>query len=247
MIKTLFSVNVNKFALIRNSRGNNQPDLLRIIENCIAYGAQGITVHPRPDGRHILYSDLDQIKAWLLTHAPKIEFNIEGYPSRDFLNKVIAVCPDQVTLVPDPPEALTSSNGWDLKKEAHSLRDIILELKAHAIRTSLFINPSLAGIETLPHIQTDRVELYTFDYARQFNDRPEMAIAPYRELVVALKNLPVDINAGHDLNAENLSYFLKELKVIKEVSIGHALVCDALDLGLKSAIKNYLECFRKVS
>ncbi len=238
---TDLSVNVNKFALVRNARGADLPNLIDISNKCLNYGANGITVHPRPDERHAKFSDLEPIKN-LLSKFESKEFNIEGYPSDFFVKKVIEVKPDQVTLVPDPPGALTSSFGWDCEANKNLLKDIVGEFKKNNIRVSIFINPSIRTLESLEIIKTDRVELYTFDYAHNFNDNKEIAIKDYIEVTKFLqKDFPeIELNAGHDLNLENLKFFLNKINNIKEVSIGHALICDTFEFGLEETIKKYL-------
>tara|TARA_B110000196_G_C20999373_1_gene592217 strand:- start:84 stop:821 length:738 start_codon:yes stop_codon:yes gene_type:complete len=237
---TLLSINVNKFALLRNARGTDHPNLIDMCEKCIKFGAQGITVHPRPDERHAKFSDLPEITN-LVKKFDQIEFNIEGYPSEYFIKEIIKNHPNQVTLVPDPPEALTSSFGWDCRENKTFLREIISEFKSNKIRVSLFVSPSIKNLENLSDINTDRVELYTFDYAKNFLLDKNIAIEPYKEVVNFLhQNFPkIELNAGHDLNLENLDFILKEIPSIKEVSIGHALICDAFTLGLKDTIKKY--------
>ena len=237
---TLLSINVNKFALLRNARGADHPNLIDVCEKCITYGAQGITVHPRPDERHAKFSDLSDI-ADLVNKYNKIEFNIEGYPSEFFIKEVIKNRPNQVTLVPDPPGALTSSFGWDCKKNKNLLKESVYEFRTNNIRVSLFVNPSIKNLDHLSEIKTDRVEFYTFDYAKNFLSNNQKAIAPYIELANFLnKNFPkIGLNAGHDLNLENLNFILKKIPVIKEVSIGHALVCDAFIFGLEKTIAKY--------
>lgn len=243
---TSLSVNINKFALIRNARGADMPNLVDISKKCIDYGADGITVHPRPDERHVKFSDLEELKN-LTTNYEKIEFNIEGYPSNDFIKKVIEVSPDQVTLVPDPPEALTSSFGWDCEKNSDFLSDVIKKFKANDIRVSIFINPSICTLSNLKTINPDRVELYTFDYARNYIHDQTSAIEPYVEVAEYLnKKCPeISLNAGHDLNLVNLKYFLQNIPRIKEVSIGHALVCDSIDYGLTQTIEKYKKISQK--
>ena len=238
---TLLSVNVNKFALLRNARGADQPNLINICKKCIQFGAQGITVHPRPDERHAKFSDLSNISN-LISRLDKIEFNIEGYPSKYFIEEVIKNHPNQVTLVPDPPEALTSSFGWDFKKNKNFLKETINEFHLNKIRVSLFTSPSIKTLENLLDINTDRVELYTYDYAKNFLSDKEFAIKPYKEVVNFIhKNFPkINLNAGHDLNLENLDFILKKIPKIKEVSIGHALICDAFIFGLENTIKKYI-------
>ena len=237
---TLLSVNINKFALIRNSRGTNNPDLIQICKNCIKYGAGSITVHPRRDERHVKYSDLSLLSETIKKNNDKIEFNIEGYPSEKFCNTINEIKPDQVTLVPDPPDALTSSFGWNCEENKNFLREVVDEFKKNNIRVSLFINPSIKTLENLNGIKADRVELYTFDYASKYIDNPEKSIEPYINVVEFLKDIPsIGINAGHDLNLNNLEFLLKKIPNISEVSIGHALVCDAFELGLKNTIARY--------
>ena len=237
----LLSVNINKFALLRNSRGMNNPDLAEVAKKCIECGAQGITLHPRPDERHAKFSDLPIISK-LVSSYSNIEFNIEGYPSKKFITEVKEVKPDQVTLVPDPPGALTSSFGWDCSKYKSLLIDVVKDFQQKSIRVSLFINPSIESLINLYEILPERVELYTFDFAKKYNHNPEEAIKPYLEVVQFLqKNIPtISLNAGHDLNLENLNFLLTNIPIIKEVSIGHALVCDAFEYGLKDTLQRYL-------
>tara|TARA_Y100000590_G_scaffold309795_1_gene349935 strand:+ start:2114 stop:2848 length:735 start_codon:yes stop_codon:yes gene_type:complete len=238
---TFLSININKFALIRNSRGTDHPNLLEISKNCIEYGAQGITLHPRPDERHAKFSDLPIISKFIKP-LDKIEFNIEGYPSERFLDEVNKIQPDQVTLVPDPPEALTSSFGWNCLKYKSFLKSTVKDLQKNKMRVSLFISPSIETLEHLSDIFPNRIELYTFDYAKNFNSNPQKAIKDYIDVVNFLKkNMPyIELNAGHDLNLINLKYFLTNIPEIKEVSIGHALVCDTFKYGLKDTINKYL-------
>ncbi|MDA9749108.1 pyridoxine 5'-phosphate synthase [Pelagibacteraceae bacterium] len=238
---TALSVNINKFALVRNARGANIPDIINISEKCLEFGADGITVHPRPDERHTKFSDLEHLKK-LVTKYNNKELNIEGYPSENFIEKVIDVKPDQVTLVPDPPDALTSSFGWDCDKNQEFLRDTVSKFKKNKIRVSIFINPSIKTLENLEIIQTDRVELYTYDYAHNFAKNKDNAIKTYVDVSTYLKKeFPtIKLNAGHDLNLENLKFFLKNINYIEEVSIGHALICDTFEFGLEKTIKKYL-------
>ena len=238
---TLLSVNINKFALLRNSRGTNHPDLSEMANRCIKFGAQGITLHPRPDERHAKFSDLPIISK-LVDSYSNIEFNIEGYPSEKFVNEVNLIKPDQVTLVPDPPGALTSSFGWNCLKYKTLLIDVVKNFQQNNIRVSLFINPSIESLINLKEILPDRVELYTYDFAKNFNHNQEEAIEPYLKVVQFLKeNIPsLSYNAGHDLNLKNLNFLLTKISTIKEVSIGHALVCDAFEYGLKDTIQKYL-------
>ena len=238
---SLLSVNINKFALLRNSRGTNHPDLVEVAKKCIDYGAQGITLHPRPDERHAKFSDLPIISK-LVSDYSNVEFNIEGYPSERFVNEVNKIKPDQVTLVPDPPGALTSSFGWDCLKYKTLLIDVVKDFQQKNIRVSLFVNPSIESLINLNEILPDRVELYTFDFAKNFVFDRENAIKPYLEVTQFLQeNIPsISLNAGHDLNLKNLNYLLTKIPSIKEVSIGHALVCDAFEYGLKDTIQKYL-------
>jgi pyridoxine 5-phosphate synthase len=229
------SVNVNKIATLRNSRGGNNPDVIKVAKDCERFGAQGITVHPRPDQRHIRYDDVLQLGPVLST-----EFNIEGYPSRDFLDLVLKVKPEQVTLVPDPPGVLTSNAGWDTVKNESFLRDVIAELKGKGIRTSLFVNPDVIFIENAAKTGTDRVELYTEPYARDFHNNREKAIEPYALAAECAYTLGLGLNAGHDLNLDNLHYFSQNIAHLLEVSIGHALICDALYFGLENTVRMYL-------
>ena len=244
---TALSVNINKFALVRNARGANMPDIINISEKCLRYGADGITVHPRPDERHVKFSDLLPLKKLVSKNENK-EFNIEGYPSESFIEKVIRVKPDQVTLVPDPPGALTSSFGWDCLNNKIFLTDVVKEFHNNKIRVSLFINPSIETLENLDIIGTDRVELYTYDYAHNYSKNKSEAVTSYVEVSQFIQSeFPeIEFNAGHDLNLENLNYFLRSISNIKEVSIGHALICDTFEFGLEKTIKKYLEITSKL-
>ena len=243
---TLLSVNINKFALIRNARGTNYPDLIKVCKKCIEHGAEGITVHPRKDERHVKYSDLPLLSESIKNNDKKIEFNIEGYPSEKFCNTVKKIKPDQVTLVPDPPEAITSSFGWDCEKNKELLLNVVSELKKNGIRVSLFVNPSTKTLENLHEIKPDRVELYTHDYALKFEASPKKSIEPYINVVKFIKDIPnIGINAGHDLNLNNLEFFLKSIPIIKEVSIGHAIICDAMEFGLEKTLEKYLAITKK--
>ncbi len=237
---TALSINVNKFALIRNARGADMPNLVDISKKCIEYGADGITVHPRPDERHVKFSDLQELKN-LTNNYEQIEFNIEGYPSDDFIKRAIDVLPDQVTLVPDPPEALTSSFGWDCEVNKNFLTEVINKFRDKNIRVSIFINPSSKTLSNLQSIRPDRLELYTYDYAKNYKQNKNSAIKNYLEVTDYLKReFPqISLNAGHDLNLDNLDYILENIPAIKEVSIGHALVCDSIDFGLKETINKY--------
>ncbi len=235
---TVLSVNVNKFALLRNSRGQNTPDVLSIAKRCIDAGVIGITVHPRPDGRHIRTEDVAQLSRYL--HSAQKEFNIEGYPSEAFIDMVLAHKPTQVTLVPDPPEALTSSFGWDIAQHQPFLTQVIARFKQAGIRTAIFADPTYSDWMPLCSIQTDRVELFTHFYAHHCSEGREKAIEPFIKAAQAITQLGIELNAGHDLNALNLPYFVEQIPQIREVSIGHALVCDALDFGLEKTLQRYL-------
>lgn len=233
-MRTKLSVNINKFATLRNARGGNNPDVIRAALDCEAWGADGITVHPRPDERHIRRSDVYELKEKI-----KTELNIEGYPDRVFMDLLTEVRPAQVTLVPDPPHVLTSNAGWDTKKELHFLQEIISELKSSGMRVSIFLDPDPGMIECAKLSGADRIELYTESYASQYMQHREKAIADYVSTALAAAEAGLEINAGHDLDLKNLHYFVKTIPSIKEVSIGHALVCDALYLGLQNAVQMY--------
>ena len=236
---TKLSVNINKVATIRNARGNNLPNLIQVAIDCEKYGAQGITVHPRPDERHITYRDVYDLKPLVTT-----EFNIEGFPNPSFMNLVLTVKPDQVTLVPDPPGVLTSNAGWDTVKQKDFLKEIIAEFKNAGIRTSIFVDTQLTNIEHAVETGTERIELYTGPYADNFNAHKEQAIAPFIQAANLAHQLGLEINAGHDLNLQNLVYFKKNIDNLLEVSIGHALICDALYFGLENTIRKYLNCLK---
>ena len=229
------SVNVNKIATIRNARGGNNPNVLQVALDCERFGAQGITVHPRPDERHIRYSDVIELAQHVTT-----EFNIEGYPSEDFLQLIETVKPHQVTLVPDPPDAITSNAGWDTITHQEYLTQIIARIKKTGARVSIFLNPTPELIPSAKATGTDRIELYTEGYATQFHHNPEQALQPYINTARAAVNMGLGVNAGHDLDLHNLNYMAKNLPGLLEVSIGHALVCDALYLGLQNTIQMYL-------
>jgi pyridoxine 5-phosphate synthase len=232
---TRLSVNINKIATLRNARGGNYPNVLDAAINCQRFGAEGITVHPRPDERHIRYRDVYDIKPVIST-----EFNIEGYPSEDFIKMVLDVKPNQVTLVPDPPEALTSNAGWDTIKYKDYLKNIISRFQSSGIRTSIFIETDLELIKNAADTGTDRIELYTEPYADNFHINKEQAIASFIEAAEAAKTVGLGINAGHDLNLDNLKYFNRNIPGLLEVSIGHALISDALYLGLENTVQMYL-------
>lgn len=233
-MKTKLSVNINKIATIRNARGGNMPNLIQVAIDCEKFGAQGITVHPRPDERHIRYQDVRDLKKVVTT-----EFNIEGYPSESFIQLVKEVVPHQVTLVPDPPEALTSNNGWDTKQHKTFLTDVIAQFHELGIRTSIFVNPDPEMIQHAKDTQTDRVELYTESYAANYLNNRELAVKKFVEAALEAQKLNIGLNAGHDLSLVNLKYFAEQIPGLLEVSIGHALICDALYLGLEETIKQY--------
>jgi len=232
---TRLSVNINKVALLRNARGGNLPDVLQVALDCERFGAQGITVHPRPDERHIRYSDVRTVRP-----AVKTEFNIEGNPTGSFSALVFEVVPDQVTLVPDAPDALTSNAGWDTVRNHAFLKRVCASFKARGIRTSIFINPDPRMAEGAFRCGADRVELYTAAYAAGYAEDREKAIAPYLETARAARDLGLGLNAGHDLSLENLAWFVQTIPWTDEVSIGHALICDALYCGLETTIRDYL-------
>ena len=231
---TKLSVNINKIATLRNSRGGQYPSVVGAAIKCQAFGADGITIHPRPDERHITKNDVYTIKPII-----KTEYNIEGFPSVDFIKMVIDVSPDQVTLVPDSSDVLTSCAGWDTIKFESYLKEIIAELKEHGIRTSLFVSPNAEIISGANRCGTDRIELYTEAYANQYAQNKEKAIAPYILAANKAAELNLGINAGHDLNLKNLEYFAKHIPNLEEVSIGHALIGDAIYLGLENTIQMY--------
>lgn len=237
---TKLSVNINKIALIRNSRGANMPNLLTIALDCERFGAQGITVHPRPDERHVRFDDLFVLKPELST-----EFNIEGYPSEQFIDMVCRVKPAQVTLVPDAPDALTSNNGWNTITQKEFLTSVIARFKAHQIRTSIFVNPEPEMALNAADTGANRIELYTEAFAKNFPINPIQAIESYVKTAQAALTVGLGINAGHDLNLDNLNFFKNQIPGLLEVSIGHALVCDALYYGLQNTIMMYLRELEK--
>ena len=238
MIK--LSVNINKLATIRNSRGGNNPDVVQYATKIESYGAQGITIHPRPDQRHIRFEDV-----YALKKVVKTEYNIEGYPSEDFIKMVIEVAPTQVTLVPDPPHVLTSNNGWDTKTQLDFLTGIIERFHQAGIRTSLFLNPDPDMLESAKATGTDRIELYTEAYASSYHSNRETAIAPYIKTAELANAMGLGINAGHDLDLHNLKYFADNIPGLLEVSIGHALICDALEFGMENTVRMYLNQLSK--
>lgn len=236
---TTLSVNVNKIATLRNARGGNVPNVLQVALDCEKFGAQGITVHPRPDGRHIHYQDVLDLKPSLTT-----EFNIEGYPSTEFIALILQVRPHQVTLVPDPPEAITSNAGWDCIKHRVFLTELVQKFQAVGVRVSIFSDTDLDNIAAAVATGTDRIELYTEPYAKNYKQDRELAIAPFVAAAEYAHSKGVGVNAGHDLSLENLQYLHTRIPLIKEVSIGHALVADALYLGLEKTIEAYRQCLK---
>jgi pyridoxine 5-phosphate synthase len=231
---TKLSVNINKIATLRNARGGNMPNVLTAAINCQIFGAEGITVHPRPDGRHIRYSDVLEIRPVITT-----EFNIEGYPSEDFINLVISVKPDQVTLVPDTHDAITSNAGWDTRKHRIFLTDVVSAFRKEGIRTSLFVDTEVVNIKNAALTGTDRIELYTEPYASGFSQNAIEAVEPFIRAAEIAREAGLGLNAGHDLSLDNLRYFHQSIPWIEEVSIGHALICDAIYLGLENTIQMY--------
>ncbi len=238
---TKLSVNINKFATLRNSRGGNLPDVLRAAIDCERFGAEGITVHPRPDERHIRYRDARDLKPILTT-----EFNIEGNPIDSFIELVLEINPAQVTLVPDAHNVITSNSGWNTKKHGKYLKKICALFRKHNIRTSIFVDPDIEIIKYASATGCDRVELYTEAYAANYLKNREAAIEPYYKAALQAQKEGLGINAGHDLNLENLNYFCNIISGLLEVSIGHALVCDALYLGLENTIQSYLREIRDI-
>jgi len=232
---TKLSVNINKIATLRNARGGNAPDLLQVAIHIQKFGAQGITIHPRPDERHIRYQDARDLKPILYT-----EFNIEGNPQHNFMDLVLECKPDQVTLVPDAIGAITSSAGWDTIKNRDYLTDVIAEFKRSGIRTSIFVDPKLEMIEAAKKTGTDRIELYTEEFAHQFSLGNKTGIEPYVKAAVFANELELGINAGHDLSLDNIKFFKDNIPNLLEVSIGHALICEALYLGLDNVVNMYL-------
>ena len=230
------SVNINKIATLRNARGENIPDLINSAIDIINFGADGITVHPRPDERHIKYNDVLE-----LSNVLNKEFNIEGNPNIDFMKLVKDVKPTQVTLVPDSIEAITSNSGWNTKENFSFLKDTIEELKSYSIRTSVFVDPQLEMIEYAKKLSADRIELFTGQYAKLFSKDKEIAIKPYIECANLAEEIKIGVNAGHDLNQDNLKYFNDSINNLLEVSIGHALICESIYEGLEKTIKSYLD------
>ncbi len=234
------SVNINKVATIRNSRGGNIPDVKKVAQDCESFGAQGITVHPRPDERHIRYSDVYNIKPIIRT-----ELNIEGYPGPEFVDLIMKVKPTQVTLVPDAPDALTSNQGWNVEANLDQLTELVELFASKSIRTSIFVETDLKNIEFAAKTGTDRIELYTGPYAENYEKGKEEAIRPFINAARCAKDLGMGVNAGHDLSLVNLEYFASEIPWIDEVSIGHALISDALYYGLEKTIALYKECLKQ--
>ncbi len=236
---TRLSVNINKIATLRNARGANNPDVIKAAQDCERFGAQGITVHPRPDERHIRYDDVVKLK-----RVVKTEFNIEGYPDERYLKLIAQVKPHQATLVPDPPNAITSNAGWDTIKNGNFLKTIIAEIKTMGVRVSIFVDPVPKMVEGAANAGADRVELYTEPYAQEFKLNSEVSIKPYVESARIAKEFGLGINAGHDLDLQNLRFLKESIPHIDEVSIGHALICDALYFGLENTIQMYLRELR---
>ena len=233
------SVNINKVATLRNARGGNVPNVEHVAIDCERFGADGITVHPRPDERHIKHDDVFALRPLIRT-----EFNIEGYPSPEFMELVLQVRPEQVTLVPDAPSQITSNTGWDVAEHIEFLTEVVDRLNEAGIRSSIFVNPTVENIKNAAKTGADRVELYTKPYADNFAADPAAAIAPFIEASKAAHSEGLGVNAGHDLNLQNLAYFYRNMPYLDEVSIGHALISDALYLGLKETIRQYKECLK---
>lgn len=240
---TKLSVNINKLATLRNARGGNNPDILKATKDIQRFGADGITVHPRPDERHIRYQDVHDMKPLIRT-----EFNIEGNPrEQKFVDLVLAIKPNQVTLVPDATSQLTSDHGWDTVKDKEYLKEIIALFKQDGIRVSIFINPEKELIKHAADTGTDRVELYTEAYATHYINNPMEAVTPYVEAARTAHEIGLEINAGHDLDLHNLAYFATHVPHLAEVSIGHALICDAIYLGLENTVQMYKRCLQKTT
>ena len=236
---TKLSVNVNKIATLRNARGGDIPNVLQVAKDCVKFGADGITVHPRPDARHITFKDVRDIKQGI-----DVEFNIEGYPTKEFLALVKEVKPAQVTLVPDPPDVLTSNAGWDTRKNASFLTDVVSMLKEEGIRPSIFVDTDIENIYGALEVGTQRVELYTESFASDYLKDKKKAIEPFKRAACVAYEIGLELNAGHDLNLENLEFFNREIAVLMEVSIGHALISDALYYGLENTIQMYKRLLR---
>lgn len=236
-MNTRLSININKVATLRNARGENRPDLLQFATDCESLGAQGITVHPRPDERHIRYSDVRELRKIVTT-----ELNVEGYPSERFMELVLEVVPEQVTLVPDAPDAITSSAGWDVEKHFDFLEGIASRLHEKGIRVSFFTGTDEASILAAKRAGADRVELYTKPYADAFSDDPHKAVAPFAEAAAIARAAGLGVNAGHDLSLSNLKFFFTAMPELDEVSIGHAVICDALYMGIAETLRRYRAC-----
>lgn len=236
---TRLSVNINKIATLRNARGGNNPDVIKMALDCERFGAEGITVHPRPDERHIRYKDVVQLKEVVTT-----EFNIEGYPDDRYLKIIRETQPAQATLVPDAPDAITSNAGWDTIKHADLLKGIVSQIRQQGVRVSIFVDPLSRMVEGAAKIGADRIELYTEPYAREFQINKELAVKPYIESSRVAHELGLGVNAGHDLDLHNLKFLKQNLPYLDEVSIGHALISDALYLGLENTIQLYLKQLR---
>lgn len=234
---TKLSVNINKVATLRNARGGDVPNVVQVAKDCEKFGAEGITVHPRPDERHITRKDVYDLRPAIST-----EFNIEGYPSKEFVALVMDVKPDQVTLVPDTPAQLTSNSGWDTVSNFNFLEGIVAEFKREGIRTSIFVNTDVKNIDAAAKLGADRIELYTEPYAVDYVDNQVGALAPFMKAALRAKELGMGLNAGHDLSLINLNYLYKNIPWLDEVSIGHALISDALYMGLERTIKEYKKC-----
>ena len=232
---TKLSVNINKIATLRNARGGDQPNILQVAKDAQAFGAHGITVHPRPDERHITYQDARELPAVITT-----EFNIEGNPISKFIDMVCAIKPHQVTLVPDAPDAITSNAGWDTLANRDFLKEVIQEFKRQGIRTSIFLDPDVAQVEAAAKTGTDRIELYTEAYAKKYPQDAAKAIAPFVEAATKAQEVGLGVNAGHDLSLDNIAFFAQQLPGLLEVSIGHALICESLYLGLENVINQYI-------
>lgn len=232
---TRLSVNINKVATLRNARGANNPDVVKVAKDCEVFGAQGITVHPRPDERHIRYADVIELSQLVTT-----EFNIEGYPDERFIDLVKNVRPAQATLVPDPPDAITSNAGWDTQSHQAFLSEVVKELHSAGVRVSIFLDPNSKLVESAAKCGADRIELYTEPYAAHYAGDRALAVKPYIETARAAQAAGLGINAGHDLDLQNLAYLIQQIPAIDEVSIGHALICDALYYGLENTIQMYL-------
>lgn len=236
---TKLSVNINKWATLRNARGGNNPDLLRTVQKLEQYGAQGITVHPRPDERHIKYQDARDLKGVITT-----EFNIEGNPISSFIDLVLEVRPTQVTLVPDAEEAITSDAGWDCKTHLKFLKESIALFKNEGIRTSIFLNADPQMVAYAAETGTDRIELYTEPYAQAYSSSREAAVRPFIETALKAQEFGLGLNAGHDLSLENIAFFAQHIPQLLEVSIGHALICESIDFGLKTVVDRYLHALK---